>query len=207
VPTDGDAPADEAASIDPGDLANAVPDNMRLLARLEADLIGTGLPDIVLVAADEDHYELRVLARSRALEGDGVGTSIIDSLTLDSSPYGSPTVSFAKRVLVVDHATGGANSTRATYRYRFDEDADRMRLIGLDVERHVRNVSHDTLSWNLLTGARVVRTGRPAEGGASDEAAFRYGPEHKTKLAVSPVHMAQTPNPDEVLDEALGSPE
>jgi hypothetical protein len=184
---------------------DAVPGNMQLVSRLEADLVGNGLPAIVLVASNEDHHELRVLARSRALEGDGLATGIIDSLTLDSSPYGPPTVSVAKRVLVVDHATGGANSTRATYRYRFDEDADRMRLIGLDLERHVRTVSHDTLSWNLLTGARIVRPGRAGENSASGEAAFRYGPEQDTKLAVPPVYMAQTPNPDQVLDEALGS--
>jgi hypothetical protein len=206
VSIEGDTPPDPATGIDPGELADVVPENMRLLSRLEADLVGNGLPAVVLVAANEDNYELRVLARSRALEGDQIATGIIDSLTLDSSPYGPPTVSVTKRVLAVDHATGGANSTRATYRYRFDEDADRMRLIGLDVERHVRTVSHDTLSWNLLTGERVVRKGRAGEDNAAGKSAFRYGPEHRTNLTVPPVYMAQTPDPDEVLDAALGAP-
>ncbi|MGH8080636.1 MAG: hypothetical protein ACREP7_08680, partial [Lysobacter sp.] len=101
----------------------------------------------------------------------------------------------------IEDLSGGTTATQATYRYRFDPKVERMRLIGLDAQRYSRTNSHGTLklSWNLLTGERVIERGEPNESGKGDEAIV-YSPAKRDKRASKPLYMETTPNPDELLD-------
>ncbi|MGO1073180.1 hypothetical protein [Lysobacter sp. CA199] len=74
---------------------------------------------------------------------------------------------------------------------------DVSRNVGLDAQRYSRTNSHGTvkLSWNLLTGDRVIERGEPNASGQGD-AAIVYAP---AKRDSKPLYMETTPNPDELL--------
>lgn len=185
------------------DIAEFVPNNRRILSRLDADISGDGVPDTIVVAASEFEATVTVLLQlqGKAVVGKGPmkGFQGVDSLQLELTPLGPPTVVVRKGVLIIESLTGGNTvRTAATYRYRFDADEGRMRLIGLDAERTSRTFGIK-LSWNVLTGARTVRRGKP-EGQA-----FRYGPESRTKSGSETIYMSLTPNAEELLDKAVGA--
>jgi hypothetical protein len=87
-------------------------------------------------------------------------------------------------------------STAATYRYRLDAEEGRMRLIGLDAERTASTLAV-RLSWNVLTGTRLVRWGR------RDQQAFIYDPETRSTSAPEKIYMSSTPNPEDLLDKLV----
>lgn len=194
-----------AMAADNTDIAEFITDGMRVESRIDVDLTGEGLPDVVFLAAGDESRKLVVLARyevdaaadRKAYEG----LEAIDSLDLETTPLGSATISVKKGVLKLDDLTGGTTATQATYRYRFDPDEDRMRLIGIDAERYSRTNSHGAarLSWNLLTGAHLVQESELDASGKGD-GAYRFRPEVKSVRKTPPVYMAETPKPDELID-------
>lgn len=180
-------------------------DNRRLVSRLNADISGDGVPDTIFVAADDARFNVTatVLMRlhGKPVTGKGPmeGLEGIDSLQLELTPLGPPAVKVTKGVLIIESLTGGNTvRTAATYRYRFDADEGRMRLIGLDAER-TSTTFGIKLSWNVLTGTHIVRRG-DREGQT-----VRYGPEFRTTHKTGPIYMSLTPNPEELLDRALGA--
>ena len=186
------------------DIAEFVPGNRRVVSRLNADITGDGVPDTIVVAADGDRFEATVTVLMRqhgkTLTGKGrmEGLAAIDSLQVELSPLGPPTVRVTKDVLIVESLVGGTTvRTAATYRYRFDADEGRMRLIGLDAER-TSTTAGIKLSWNVLTGTHIVRRGN-REG-----TTLRYGPESRTTNKPGAIYMSLTPNPEDLLDRALG---
>lgn len=187
------------------DIAEFVTDGTRVQARIDADLTGDSRPDVAFIAVGEESRMLMVLARVAvdAAPGQKAHEALepIDSLGLETTPLGSGSLSVKKGVLVLEDLTGGTTATAATYRYRFDPNEDRMRLIGLDAERYSRTNSHGTirLSWNLLNGAHVVQVGELDESGKGD-GAYRFKPEQKTVQRSEPVYMSQTPAPDDLID-------
>ena len=76
-----------------------------------------------------------------------------------------------------------------------------MRLIGLDAERYSRTNSHDSLkiSWNLLTGDATTRELKLNTGGG--DAAYNPGPRHSFKRRVRAQYLADSPDPEVVLEE------
>ena len=185
------------------DIAEFVPGNRRVVSRLNADITGDGVPDTIVVAADDDRFEATVTVLMRrhgkTLTGKGrmEGLAAIDSLQVELSPLGPPTVRVTKDVLIVESLVGGTTvRTATTYRYRFDGEEGRMRLIGLDAER-TSTTAGIKLSWNVLTGAHVVRRGN-REG-----TTIRYGAETRTTAKSTPIYMSLTPNPEELLDRVL----
>ena len=178
----------------------------RIAQRLDADLNGDGRQDVVLSlvyddAPDRDAFRsVDVLwghrhgpPKSDEDDGDGQGP-----LNLPSSPLGAPRLRFEKGVLLVEDLTGGTTATQATYRYRYDKDADDLRLIGLDAERYSRTGAHGglRLSWNVVTGAQVVQ--RSTVGG---DGTLRYGKEQRSvDKGRTYYYIADTPDPDELLD-------
>lgn len=197
--------AGAAAPTDQG-IARFLPEGMQLQARLDADLTGDGRDDLALLAGNDDARALVVLARLAAPGGDEEFEPI-DQLTLEVTPLGPGHLSMRKGVLILEDLVGGTTATAATYRYRFDPDEDRMRLIGLDAERYSRTNSHGgtRLSWNLLNGAQVLQQSQPVEGGADDDGAYRYSQPQRTVQKVVKVFMDQTPNPDDLIDNELAA--
>ena len=126
------------------------------------------------------------------------GIQAIDSMTLELSPLGPPTTRVANGVLIVEHMVGGSTvRTAATYRYRVDPLEGRMQLIGLDAER-TSTTFGAKLSWNLVTGAHVFRSG-PIEDNAK-----RYGPEVRTTYKHGgKTYMSLEPDLDKLIDRAL----
>ena len=181
--------------------------------RLDVDLNADGVVDTVVSLAYDDapdrdayrsvqvfwghHQDPRVMSD----EDDGDGGN--GYANFESSPHGAPQLSFRKGILLVEDLTGGTTATQATYRYRFDPEADDMRLIGLDAERYSRTNSHGSikLSWNVATGARIVQRGEINDDTARDDAALHYGPERRwVDKSRTYYYMPDTPNPDELLD-------
>lgn len=181
--------------------------------RLDADLNADGLIDTVLSLSYEDapdrdayrsvqvfwghHQDPRVTSD----EDDGDGGN--GYANFESSPHGAPNLGFKKGILLVEDLTGGTTATQTSYRYRYDPEADDMRLIGLDAERYSRTNSHGSikLSWNVVTGTRIVQRGEINRDTKRDDAALAYGPERRSvDKSRTYYYMPDTPNPDELLD-------
>lgn len=196
-----------AAPTDQG-IARFLPEGMQLQGRLDADLTGDGRDDLALLAGNDDARALVVLARLAVPgQADHEDFEPIDQLTLEVTPLGPGHLSVRKGVLILEDLVGGTTATAATYRYRFDPDEDRMRLIGLDAERYSRTNSHGgtKLSWNLLNGAHVIQQSHLVEGGSDDDGAYRYSQPQRTVQEVVKVFMDQTPNPDDLIDNELAA--
>lgn len=185
------------------DLKEFVPKGQSVVSRINTDITGDGVPDTVFVSTDTANFQAKVMVLTRlagkSVDGKGQmqGLQAIDSLELDLSPHGPPSLAVKNGVLLV-HSTVGGNSvkTTATYRYRLDAEEGRMRLIGLDAERTASEAGVK-FSWNVLTGQRIVRHGK------RDPAAFVYGPELRSTVGADKVYMAQTPSADDLLDELV----
>ena len=175
------------------DLAQFVPAKQRVLSRVDADINGDGAADAIFVALNEADFEATVVVLKR----EGPGFKPLDSLKLEVSPHGPPTVAVKNNIVIVEHVFGGNSmQTASTYRYRFDPEQNRMRLIGIDAERTDQS-SGIKLSWNLITGARTVRRGKP------DPAVVIYGPETKSVQKADKYWMSTTPVADELVDKLI----
>jgi hypothetical protein len=170
----------------------------RLVSRMSGDVTGDRIADVVLVLSDERRMEF-VVTVLRRRHGDKTadgkaplppGLDGVDSLQVEMTPLGPPTVKAVKGILIVESLTGGMSvRTAATYRYRFDAEEGRMRLIGLDAER--KSSTHSAkLSWNLLTGAQIVKRGD--------------GPDLRRTEKPDPIYMSLTPDPEKALEQAIG---
>ena len=178
-----------------------------LAQRLDADLDADGKPETILVLAyadapDQDAFRtVEILWKHRATTGPGSDEDDEEpnnQLTLPSSPHGPPHVAVKNGVLVVEDLTGGTTAIQATYRYRYDKQADDLRLIGLDAERYSRTGAHGSLrlSWNVVTGARIVQRSTVGPDGA-----LRFGPEQRsTDKTRTYYYIADTPDPESLLD-------
>lgn len=171
----------------------------RLEKRVDGDLNGDGDIDTVFVGRGEDQRSLMVWLAYRS-EVD-FGHQPVGTLQLDPHPLGDAGLSIRKGVLLIEDLTGGTTASQSTYRYRYDPKAERMRLIGLDAERYSRTNSHGTvkLSWNLLTGDRIVERGEVNDSGQGDQA-IDYAPAKRDKRPSKPLYMETTPNPDSLLE-------
>ena len=185
-------------------LLDYLPDDSRIETRLDGDFNGDGIVDTAYVGGNDSKRLLRVMLGYKD-ELDW-GHSPAGEAELETTPLGAASLALRKNVLIVEDLTGGTTATATTYRYRYDAQTRRMRLIGLDAQRYSRTNSHDSLkfSWNLLTGARIVQVGHVNDSGQGDEA-YRYGPERKLASRSEPVYMEEAPNPDELLDAEQGA--
>jgi hypothetical protein len=167
-----------------------------LEARVDGDLDGDGMADTAWLATGEDNRELVVHLTDGASE----------TLTLDLTPLGPGELSIKNGVLIFHDLTGGTTAIDSTIRYRYDKDQIRMRLIGYDASLYSRTGQHDgfDVSWNLLTGAAIVRKLHLNTSGKGD-AAFDHIYEHKAVKRSPPVWLSQTPTPDDLLEKFRGA--
>ena len=181
-------------------LLDYLPDDSRVETRLDGDFNGDGLGDTAYVGGNDGKRLLKVMLGYK--DEFDLGHTPTGEAELEVGPLGAASLSLKKGVLIVEDLTGDTTATATTYRYRYDAQTRRMRLIGLDAQRYSRTNSHDSLkfSWNLLTGTRIVQRGRVNDSGQGDEA-YRYEPERKLASKSAPVYMEETPSPDALLDE------
>ena len=95
----------------------------RFVSRLDADVTGDGVADVVFISADDKKITstVTVLLRlhGKSVDGKGKmeGLQGVDSLEVELSPLGTPTATIKNVVLIVEHLSGGSNvRTAATYR-------------------------------------------------------------------------------------------
>lgn len=168
--------------------------NEQLEARIDPDLDADGTPDIAYVASTGEGRTLVVSLAGGASE----------SLALDTTPLGAGTLTFANGVLVFEDLTGGTTAYSTTRRYRFDQLASRMRLIGFDTTLYSRTYAHDgfELSWNLLTGRLVTRELHLNTKGG--DAAYDPIIERSTVRKTRKVWLSDTADPETLMDEVRG---
>jgi len=168
-------------------------------ARIDGDLNGDGEIDTVFIENGNDSRRIHVLLAYRT-ETD-LGHDPAGSHDLESSALGPAELSIAKGVLVVKDLTGGTSAIEATYRYRWDPAARKLRLIGLDASSYSRTFQHDTheISWNLLTGDFVTRYAKLKPEGAKGDEAYLDPVEKKRKRPSRPLYIEVTPDPDALI--------
>jgi hypothetical protein len=175
------------------ELVAYLPDGARIETRLDADITGDGMPDVVVVAANDDVRVLKVMmAYSDELNN---GHEPIGEVAMEIAPLGEASLTAKKGVLLIEDLTGGTTAIQSLYRYRFDAKARRMRLIGDDVTLYSRTNAHDStsISTNRLTGVQIVKRSVVGEGGYTDQ------PEQKKTIPTRPVYMEDAPLPGATL--------
>jgi hypothetical protein len=166
-----------------------------LEARVDGDLDGDGMADTAWLTSSEDKRELRV----------HVTDGVTEALALDTTPLGPGELSIRHGVLLFEDLTGGTTAIDSTRRYRYDKAQVRVRLIGYDATLYSRTQQHDgfEVSWNLLTGAAIVRKLHLNTSGKGD-AAFDHIYEHKAVKRSPPVWLSDTPTPEDVIEQFQG---
>lgn len=175
-----------------------LPKDEDLETRTDGDLTGDRVVDTAFIGRGEDKRTLTVL---RTVKGEfDIDFEPVGSLELDAYPQGPAEMSIAKGVLKIVDLTGGTTATQATYRYRYDPAARRMRLIGLDATLYSRTYAHDgfEISWNLLTGDFITQDMKLNKKGG--DAAYDPIIEKKGKRPSKPLYMEDTPNPEELIE-------
>lgn len=183
----------------PAELQNAMAQDATVEVRVDGDLNGDGETDTAFIENGNDSRRLHVLLAYRT-ETD-LGHDPAGSHDLESSALGPAQLSVARGVLVVKDLTGGTSAIEATYRYRWDAAAKKMRLIGLDASSYSRTFQHDTheISWNLLTGDFVSRSMKLKPEGSKGDEAYFDPVERKRKRPSRPLYLDSTPDPDALI--------
>ena len=167
------------------------PANFSIEVQTEADLNADGLDDSIAVVKSEDLRYLLVALR------EGKGLRRIRLGELDAYPLGNADLKVsAKKTLVLTDLTGGTSAFQTVYRYRYESAADRMRLIGLDVDFYSRTNAHGGLrrSYNYLTGETV---GQDSTLDAKGE--YRFGKEQRHRGAPQTIYLEDTPDPADLV--------
>lgn len=166
------------------------PESSQIETRMDADITGDGLNDVVFVAASEDVRVLIVMAGYA--DDSSMGIEPIGQAALEVHPLAPASLSVKKGVLIVEDLTGGTTAISALYRYRFDKTENRMRLIGDDVSQYSRTNKHDALevSTNRLTGVSISKVSKLTDAGDYEDQ-----PSVTKKVSAKPIYMEDTPNP------------
>lgn len=184
----------QPAPMSEAELASYLPEGGRIETRLDADVTGDGLRDIVFVAGNEDVRVLKVLAAYT--DEFSMGFDPVGETKMGGSPLGNAGLSVKKGVLIVEDLDGGTTAISSLYRYRYDTKAKRMRLIGDDVTLYSRTNAHDSvsISTNRLTGVQIRKDSVVGVDGYTDK------PEVKSKVPAKPIYMEDAPLPEQTLD-------
>lgn len=166
----------------------------QLEARLDADLTGDGLAELVYVAADSSERVLGVI------EGGGnparLGASLLGEAGLAAAQTSSVSLDLDNRQLLVEQFAGEGRVSVSSYRYRYDASARQMQLVALSVEQYSDVAGQGTtrISWDLGSGEYVVVRSEPVTFDNGQEA-YVYGPESRTFRPSAPISLSGTPDP------------
>ena len=174
----------------------------RIETQLDADFTGDGLVDVAAVMRDDD-AETRKLVVQVGFRGDfDQGHGPVGEMAMEPYPLGAASLSVKRGVLLVEDLTGGTSAISSTYRFRYDETHNRMRLIGDDVSYYSRTNNHDALeiSTNRLTGQRIRQVMKLNEDPApDDDAAYLPQPEVRETIDKTPIWMEDAPLPEDTV--------
>jgi hypothetical protein len=188
------APA-QATEILPG---VELPDGAEIEARVTGDLNGDGLEDAAYVAHNEDSRALTVVLTVKEEFSFDYRTEVLE---LEPTSLGPGALALDGNVLKFEDMTGGTTAVSSTRRFRYDGRGEKMRLIGLDATVYSRTYAHDGFetSWNLLTGDATTRELKLNTG--AGDAAYNPGPQHSFKRRIRAQFLADSPDPEVVLEE------
>lgn len=177
----------------------ALPDGARVEARLDADINGDGLIDVVVVARNDTDRVLKAFAAYTSETDNGFDP--VGEMRMSYAPLVKTTLRLLHGVVIVTDTDAAATSIDATYRFRFERQPEavghgRMRLIGDDVRMHSRIGAHEstTVSTNRLTGERIVRVSKPGPNGDVKQ------PPKTSKVSSKPLYMEDAPTPGQTLE-------
>ncbi len=175
------------------EMAMYLPDGGTLEVRLDEDVTGDGVRDVVFVGRNDEVRVLKVM--SGYVDEFNTGHDPIGEMRMGDAPLGSASLSVKKGVLIVEDLDGGTTAIQSLYRFRFDRKENRMRLIGDDVSLYSRTNAHDStsISTNRLTGEQVVTRSVVGEDGYTDQ------PPVKKKVGTAPIWMEDAPLPEKTL--------
>lgn len=164
--------------------------------RIDGDLNGDGRADTAFVTAagTDGPRSLKVF-----FAGQGAAPHAAGQLSLPQSPIGPAELTVENGVLVVHDVTGGTTAVAATYRFRGEPGAARMRLIGIDAKYLSRTFAHDgsELSWNLLTGDVISSQLKAPSPGT--ESGYQKTGLKRTRRSVSTIYMEDTPDAEDLF--------
>lgn len=169
----------QPASI-PGNVEAHLPEGAVVSRRLDHDLDGDGLIDVVVISDVADHRRLIVL-RAFNDEVEAGFRHPEDALELDPVPMEGTEARVDGDVLVVEETTGGTVHAEVRWRFRWDPGLGAMRLIGDDI-RSPPTAERDAIvvSTNRLTGRQVWTIGAMTR---------------ETRVDGAPIRMADVPDP------------
>ena len=175
--------------------------NMRLEARLDADVTGDRIDDVVYVASNGHERAMGVI------DGSGptarIGARSIGEGSLEPSPQVPVVLEFAEGILTVEDLTGtqGTDSvTLSRYQYRHDPGGNRMRLFTLACEQYSPTLSHGSrrLSWNLESGDHVVEHGQVVTLDTGEDV-YVYESAQRSNRHTAAVYMEDAPRPSDLV--------
>jgi hypothetical protein len=168
-----------------------VPEGWRAETQLEADFDGDGRTDIAMVVRNDDERWLVVAL------GEGKGLHRVGLGELDPYPLGDASLAAKKGVLLVTDLTGGTTAIQSTYRYRYENETGRMRLIGDDVALYSRTNAHGgvEVSTNRLTGVRLTQRSTLDE----PQGEYRFGKQQRTTVPKDKLYLETAPKPEDTV--------
>ncbi len=183
----------QPARMEAEDLVSYMPDGATIETRLDQDVTGDGLRDLVFVARNDETRVLKVMVAHA--DEFNMGYEPVGEMRMGDSPLGDASLSVKKGVLIVEDLDGGTTAIQSLYRFRFDAKENRMRLIGDDVSLYSRTNAHDStaISTNRLTGLQIVKRSVVGNDGYTDQ------PEQKKQVSTAPVWMEDAPSPAKTL--------
>lgn len=177
----------------------ALPDGARIEARLDADLNGDGLTDVVVVARNDTDRVMKAFAAYTSETDNGFDP--VGEMRMNYAPLAKTRLRLLHGVVIVIDIDAAATSIDATWRFRFERQPEavghgRMRLIGDDVRVHSRTGAHEstTVSTNRLTGERIVQIATPGPKGDVKQ------PPKTSKVSSKPLYMEDAPTPGQTLE-------
>jgi len=148
-----------------------IPPEWKIEDTVRGDLTGDNREDIVFVligkrnksehAGDDRPRMMMVLMQQSdgTFEQVGLNNKLLLCGECFGAMGGGPEISINKNVLIVDQLTGSRFTDQGIWRFRFDSQAQKMRLIGLDIKHQDRgNGSGTSESTNYLTGKRITES-------------------------------------------------
>lgn len=180
-----------------GELLGRLPTGATIETRLDADITGDGLRDIVAVGRSEEERRLVVLV-AYSWDTD-MGYRPVGSMAMDISPLGQARLSVKAGVVIVEDLTGGTTAISSLYRFRYEKQTDRMRLIGDDVTLYSRTAVHGSVevSTNRLTGMQIAK--RSEVRGKGENASLVPGKPAIKRVPRAPIYMEDAPDPFETV--------
>jgi hypothetical protein len=185
------------------DLNESIDMGEEIESRVFGDINMDGFPDAAYIVFSPDRRELFVLGSNPG--NAELPYSLIGKTELMVYPLGPADMSISdKGVLTVEDLTGGTSAMQSIFKYRWDKEKLRLRLIGLDATYYSRTWAHGgwEMSWNLLTH-KMITAELELQGEDKDVSERNYEKkfEQTFEWLSNPIWIEDTPDPEMVYIE------